>query len=98
MPLAQLRKAITTGSSSVLRLLPDMLAALQSLERHVISLEREVRRMRQGVESLNGRVDALNEKFDQIEQTLGGVRADLRPWRRSRAVSGASAPSTKNLA
>ena len=100
MPLTQLPRAIVTRSSGLLRVLPDMLAALRAIEHYVTSLDREVRRMRQGVDALNTRVEALgeqaaalNDKIDRLEQTASGVRADLRPWRRTRSTPPSAAAS-----
>ena len=82
-----------------------MLAALRAIEHYVTSLDREVRRMRQGVDALNTRVEvlgqqtaALNDKIDRLEQTASGVRADLRPWRRTRSTPRSAGPGTEEVA
>ena len=94
-----------TRSSGLLRVLPDMLAALRAIEHHITSLDREVRQMRQGVDALNTRVEllgqqtaALNDKIDRLEQTASGVRADLRPWRRTRNTPPSAASGTEEVA
>jgi hypothetical protein len=65
-----------------MRLIPELVRVLTSIEEHVISMDREVSRMRNGVDGLGLQIKNLEVAFDQVVTPLAEIGLTLRPLKR----------------